>query len=165
MNYPLLILSLVLIALTRSHSGFMGHLPDFTLPLLILSGVWHLRINAVVIIIASVLIDNYAILHQGVSAHCVTPAYSVLLASYYLTYHLAKYLNISFVKDGVLAIAIIYGQWFMATVSYYFFVTKPWSEFPAYALTWIWAETTPTLITTGVILVGVYARKRMLKYA
>jgi hypothetical protein len=30
-----------------------------------------------------VAIDNYAIVHQGVSAHCITPAYSLLPLTYY----------------------------------------------------------------------------------
>jgi hypothetical protein len=29
------------------------------------------------LILSSVAIDNYAIVHQGVSAHCITPAYSL----------------------------------------------------------------------------------------
>jgi hypothetical protein len=37
-----------------------------------------------------VAIDNYAIVHQGVSAHCITPAYSLLPLTYYGIFWISK---------------------------------------------------------------------------
>jgi hypothetical protein len=49
------------------------HLPDFTIPALFIAGVYFRKFWVVfTLILSSVAIDNYAIVHQGVSAHCIT---------------------------------------------------------------------------------------------
>jgi hypothetical protein len=151
-KYLFLLISILLIALTRSHAGFLSHLPDLTLPLLILAGVKFRENNiALTIILFSVLVDNFAIFYQGVSAHCITPAYSILLMSYYAIFYFAKYLTFNLTLKNILGfITLIYSQWLIATTSYYAFTTKYWSEFSSYASQWVWLETYPSLIVISV---------------
>lgn len=77
----------ILIITTRGNTNWQSsiiHLPDFVIPALFIAGV-YLRTfwTVIVIIISAVAIDNYAIIHKGVSANCITPAYSILLLTYY----------------------------------------------------------------------------------
>ena len=135
----------MLVILTRVHGlSSLSHLYDFTLPALFVAGV-YLRnyLVALTIIVLAVAIDNYAIINQGISANCITPAYSVLLLSYFFMYFSGHYLHslaidsrqqlmrVSFII--VIASSI---QWLMATVSYYAFTESIWVNFATYALKW-----------------------------
>ena len=164
----------MLVILTRGHQSWLGsaiHLPDFTLPALLIAGIYLRQFwVAFSLILTAVAIDNYAIVHQGVSAHCITPAYSVLLLSYALTFWAGKFisslsLNNVWFKNAVLVIGILSLQWLIATASYYAFTTSPWANFGSYATHWSWIEITPVLswmLVTSIALT-ISARYRMIK--
>ena len=155
--FAVFIMVLLMIA-TRGHANWLDslvHLPDFTLPALFIAGVYLRKFwAAFVIIISAVAIDNYAIVHEGISANCITPAYSVLPLTYYGIFWAGKYmssLNIdtSVVKNALIIIAATSAQWLVATSSYYFFTATyaktGWSNFPAYIAQWSIAEIAPVL--------------------
>jgi hypothetical protein len=110
------------------HSSML-HLPDFTIPALFIAGVYFRKFWVVfTLILSSVAIDNYAIVHQGVSAHCITPAYSLLPLTYYGIFWISKAISTLVIDDNIVknAFVIIIAtctQWFAATSSYYFFTT------------------------------------------
>ena len=154
----------ILMILTRGHSNWLPslvHLPDFTIPALFIAGVyfrdWRV---AVFIIVSAVMIDNYVIFYQGVSANCITPAYSVLLMAYYLVFLSGRFLNSlaitnlnSFLKiTGVIIIATAL-EWFVATGSYYAFTNATWANFPNYAIRWAPAEISAVLQWMGVSVI------------
>ena len=155
--FAVFIMVLLMIA-TRGHANWLDslvHLPDFTIPALFIAGVYLRKFwAAFVIIISAVAIDNYAIVHEGISANCITPAYSVLPLTYYGIFWAGKYmssLNIdtSVVKNALIIIAATSAQWLVATSSYYFFTATyaktGWSNFPAYIAQWSIAEIAPVL--------------------
>ncbi len=150
--FPVLIMILLMIA-TRGHNNWglsLVHLPDFTLPALFIAGVYFRQFWVVfALIIAALAIDNYAIIHQGVSAHCITPAYSLLLLSYYGVFWASK--NIStlqignnMMKNAFAIVAITGAQWLVATSAYYFFTATyaktGWANFPTYMAQWSLVE-------------------------
>ena len=148
------VIILLLIIATRGHASWLGsaiHLPDFTLPALFIAGIYLRRFwVAFSLILTAVAIDNYAIVHQGVSAHCITPAYSVLILSYALVFWAGKFvsslvLNSAWFKNALMVIAVLSLQWLMATVSYYAFTASPWANFATYAAHWSWIEIMPVL--------------------
>jgi hypothetical protein len=150
--FAVFIIILLMIS-TRGHSNWTStfvHLPDFTIPALFIAGVYlrHFWV-AFVIIISAVAIDNYAILHQGISANCITPAYSILPLTYYGIFWSAKFLSTlkidqNIIKNTFVIIATSSIQWLIATSSYYFFTATyaktGWSNFPAYAQQWSLVE-------------------------
>lgn len=155
--FAVFIMVLLMIA-TRGHANWLDslvHLPDFTISALFIAGVYLRKFwTAFVIIISAVAIDNYAIVHEGISANCITPAYSVLPLTYYGIFWTGKYmssLNIdtSVVKNALIIIAATSAQWLVATSSYYFFTATyaktGWSNFPAYIAQWSVAEIIPVL--------------------
>ena len=173
-NLFALSLIILLIIATRGHASWLGsaiHLPDFTLPALLIAGIYLRQFwVAFSLILTAVAIDNYAIVHQGVSAHCITPAYSVLLLSYALTFWAGKFisslsLNNVWFKNAVLVIGILSLQWLIATASYYAFTTSPWANFGSYATHWSWIEITPVLswMLVASIALTISARYRMIK--
>lgn len=130
---------------TRGHQNWLAsmvHLPDFTIPALLIAGVYFQRFwVAMVIIISAIVIDNYAIVHQGVSAHCITPAYSLLPLTYYGIFWVGKYINTlkieaNIFKNAAIIMGSISAQWLVATASYYAFTTAAWAKFPAYIAHW-----------------------------
>ena len=139
------IIMLALIILTRGHGlDTIIHLPDFTLPALFIAGVYlrHWMVPTLLIVVA-IAVDNYAIVYQGISANCITPAYSVLPIAYLFMYLGGRYvdsLNIdSFQKLLKVAIVLIIAasaEWLLATLSYYAFTSASWAGFGAYALKW-----------------------------
>jgi hypothetical protein len=67
---------------TRGHDNWLSsfvHLPDFTIPALFIAGIYfrHFWV-AFTLILSAIAVDNFAIIYQGISANCITPAYSVL---------------------------------------------------------------------------------------
>ena len=155
--FAVFIMVLLMIA-TRGHSNWLSslvHLPDFTIPALFIAGIYLRQFwVAFIIIISAIAIDNYAIVHEGVSAHCITPAYSVLPFTYYGIFWVGKYmssLNIdtSIVKNAMIVIVAASTQWLVATSSYYFFTATyaktGWANFPAYMAQWSVAEIAPVL--------------------
>jgi len=150
--FAVFIMVLLMIA-TRGHSNWLSsleHLPDFTIPALFIAGIYLRQFwVAFVIILSAIAIDNYAIVHEGISANCITPAYSVLPVTYYGIFWVGKYisslnLNSSMIKNAVVIIAATSAQWLVATSSYYFFTATyaktGWANFPAYAAQWSMAE-------------------------
>ncbi len=155
--FAVFIMVLLMIA-TRGHANWLDslvHLPDFTIPALFIAGVYLRKFwVAFVIIISAVAIDNYAIVHEGISANCITPAYSVLPLTYYGIFWVGKYMsslniNTDIIKNTLIIIAATSTQWLVATSSYYFFTTTyaktGWSNFPAYIAQWSIAEIAPVL--------------------
>ncbi len=155
--FAVFIMVLLMIA-TRGHANWLDslvHLPDFTIPALFIAGVYLRKFwVAFVIIISAVAIDNYAIVHEGISANCITPAYSVLSLTYYGIFWVGKYMsslniNTDIIKNTLIIIAATSTQWLVATSSYYFFTTTyaktGWSNFPAYIAQWSIAEIAPVL--------------------
>jgi hypothetical protein len=148
-NILFLILAVLLMIATRGHASWLGsnlHLPDFTLVALLIAGVYFRSFFVVfTLIVSAVAIDNYAIVHQGVSANCITPAYSFLPVTYYLVFFAGKYLKTLEIDKNALRnivfVALIFTiQWVLATTSYYAFTASPWSKFPEYALKWSLVE-------------------------
>ena len=155
--FAIFIMILLMIA-TRGHANWLSslvHLPDFTIPALFIAGVYLRKFwVAFVIIISAVAIDNYAIVHEGISANCITPAYSVLPFTYYGIFWVGKYISslkidTSIVKNALVVIAAVSAQWLIATASYYFFTATyaktGWANFPAYAQQWSLVEIPPVL--------------------
>ena len=146
--FAVFIMVLLMIA-TRGHANWLSsivHLPDFTIPALFIAGIYLRQFwVAFVIIISAIAIDNYAIVHEGVSANCITPAYSVLPLTYYGIFWVSKTIsslniNTDIVKNALIVIAATSTQWLVATSSYYFFTATyaktGWANFPAYAAQW-----------------------------
>ncbi len=166
-NILFLTLAIILMIATRGHTSWLSvvHLPDFTLPALFIAGVYfrHFWV-ALTLIISAVAIDNYAIVHQGVSANCITPAYSFLPLTYYAVFYFSKHLTAlkidpSLIKNSAIIIAITLSQWFLATLSYYLFTNtfaeKGFDGFGEYVATWSVVEIPPTLsfiIVTMVVM-------------
>jgi hypothetical protein len=155
--FAVFIMVLLMIA-TRGHANWLSsvaHLPDFTIPALFIAGIYLRKFwVAFVIIISAIAIDNYAIIHEGISANCITPAYSVLPFTYYGIFWIGKYisgLNIdtSIIKNTFIIVAATGAQWLVATSSYYFFTATyaktGWANFPAYMAQWSMIEITPVL--------------------
>ena len=155
--FAMFIMILLMIA-TRGHANWLSslvHLPDFTIPALFIAGIYLRKFwVAFVIIISAVAIDNYAIVHEGISANCITPAYSVLPFTYYGIFWVGKYISslkidTSIVKNALVVIAAVSAQWLIATASYYFFTATyaktGWANFPAYAQQWSLVEIPPVL--------------------
>ena len=80
--FAVFIMVLLMIA-TRGHTNWLSsivHLPDFTIPALFIAGIYLRQFwVAFLIIISAIAIDNYVIVYEGISANCITPAYSVLV--------------------------------------------------------------------------------------
>ncbi len=135
----------ILIITTRGNTNWQSsiiHLPDFVIPALFIAGV-YLRTfwTVIVIIISAVAIDNYAIIHKGVSANCITPAYSILLLTYYGIFWVGKYLTTlkidhNIIKNTLIIIFACITQWFIATASYFAFTTSFWGKFGLYITHW-----------------------------
>ena len=155
--FAVFIMVLLMIA-TRGHANWLSsivHLPDFTIPALFIAGIYLRKFwVAFVIIISAVAIDNYAIVHEGISANCITPAYSVLPLTYYGIFWVGKYMSSltidsSIVKNALVVIAATSAQWLAATSSYYFFTATyaktGWANFPAYVAQWSVVEIIPVL--------------------
>ncbi|BAS67758.1 MAG: hypothetical protein DSY43_01975 [Gammaproteobacteria bacterium] len=151
-------LMVLLIIATRGHSNWISsfvHLPDFTIPALFIAGVYLRKFWVVfVLILSAVSVDNYAIVHQGVSANCITPAYSLLPLTFYGIFWSGKYIsslaiNKDIIKNSLIIISVVSIQWLMATASYYFFtatfIKTGWSNFPAYMTHWSLVEIPTTL--------------------
>ena len=146
--FAVFIMVLLMIA-TRGHANWLSsivHLPDFTIPALFIAGIYLRQFwVAFVIIISAIAIDNYAIVHEGVSANCITPAYSVLPFTYYGIFWVGKYMSslkidASIIKNSFVIITASSAQWLIATSSYYFFTATyaktGWANFPTYAAQW-----------------------------
>lgn len=134
---------------TRGHNNWLAsmvHLPDFTLPALFIAGVYFRKFwVASTLIFAAIAIDNYAIVHQGVSANCITPAYSILLLTYLGVFWVGKFINTlkietNIVKNTLIIISTTAAQWLVATVSYYAFTSSSWEQFPTYVAHWSLVE-------------------------
>ena len=155
--FAVFIMVLLMIA-TRGHTNWLSsivHLPDFTIPALFIAGIYLRQFwVAFLIIISAIAIDNYAIVYEGISANCITPAYSVLPFTYYGIFWVGKYmssLNIdtSIVKNALIVIVATSTQWLVATSSYYFFTATyaktGWVNFSTYAQQWSVVEIAPVL--------------------
>jgi len=134
---------------TRGHANWLSsivHLPDFTIPALFIAGIYLRKFwVAFVIILSAIAIDNYAIVYKGISANCITPAYSVLPLTYYGIFWVGKHissleLNTNFIKNAFIVVLATGAQWLVATLSYYFFTNAyaqtGWSNFPTYIAKW-----------------------------
>lgn len=165
-TYFAVFMMLLLMIATRGHANWLAsfvHLPDFTIPSLFIAGVYFRKFwVALTLIIGAVAIDNYAIVHQGVSANCITPAYSLLPLTYYGVFWASKTISTlmiddNIVKNGVIITAITVTQWFVVTSAYYFFTatyTKTgWSNFPTYIAQWSMVEIPSVLYWMVVIMI------------
>ena len=148
----------LLMIVTRGHANWLSsltHLPDFTIPALLIAGVYLRQFwVAFTIILSAVAIDNYAIVHQGISANCITPAYSVLPLTYYGVFWAGKYISTlkidtNIIKNTLIIITTLGAQWLMATASYYFFTATyaktGWAGFSTYVAQWSMLEILPML--------------------
>jgi hypothetical protein len=155
--FAVFIMVLLMIA-TRGHTNWLNsivHLPDFTIPALFIAGIYLRQFwLAFVIIISAIVIDNYAVFYKGISANCITPAYSVLPLTYYGIFWVGKYMSSlkidsGIVKNAFIIIAASSTQWLVATSSYYFFTATyaktGWANFGAYAAQWSIVEIPPVL--------------------
>ncbi len=146
------IMVLLMIA-TRGHNNWISsivHLPDFTIPALFIAGVYLRKFRvAFVIILSAIAIDNYAIVHEGIGANCITPAYSVLPFTYYGIFWIGKYISSlkidsNIIKNTFVVVAASSTQWLIATSSYYFFTgayaKTGWTNFYAYVTQWSMVE-------------------------
>ncbi len=162
--FSVLIMLLLMIA-TRGHDNWgssLVHLPDFTLPALFIAGVYFRQFWVVfTLIVSAIAIDNYAIVHQGVSAHCITPAYSLLPLSYYGVFWISKYISTLMIDNNIMKNALVIvvatgTQWFMATSAYYFFTATyaktGWVNFPTYMAQWSLVEIPPVLYWVTAIM-------------
>jgi hypothetical protein len=164
--FAVFVMVLLMIA-TRGHDNWLSsivHLPDFTLPALLIAGVYFRHFGVVfTLILSAVAIDNYAVIHQGISANCITLAYSVLPLTYYGVFWSGKYLNSlivdkNIVKNSAIVVVAISTQWLVATSSYYYFTDAyaktGWGDFPAYAAHWSVAEIPITLAWMAAVIIA-----------
>lgn len=167
-----LVAILLSIVFSRSYGFSTLHLPDTTLVVLIIAGIYCRGFIApFAIIVTAVMVDNYAIFSQGVSANCITPAYSILPVLYYGVYWFAKFIPSLaidsvqiFTKTSAIIVAIISLEWLLATSSYYAFTQALWADFPAYALKWSLVEIPgPLYQLVLAMLVITFASKLMKK--
>ncbi len=137
---------LLLVIATRGHANWLSswvHLPDFTIPALLIAGVYFRSFSvAFIIIVTAVLIDNYAIIYDGMSANCITPGYGILLLSYYFVFWSGQFLTSlavdkNIIKNALIVVLIVLFQWLLATLGYYAFTASTWAKFPAYAQHWL----------------------------
>ena len=160
-------LMVLLMIATRGHSNWLStlvHLPDFTIPALFIAGVYFRKFWVVfVLIVSAVAIDNYAIVHQGISANCITPAYSLMPLSFYAVFWSGKYISTLVVDNNALKNALIIivstsVQWIFVTSSYYFFTAtyaqEGWVNFPAYVTKWLPVEIPTTLYWMLVVMMA-----------
>ena len=155
----LYIIIAVSMMVTRSHTSIV-HLADITVPLLVIFGIYSKNLSyAHFTIISALVIDNYMILHEGVSANCITPGYLILLASYYVIFSLSRIvstieINKFFYKNFSLIILLLTFQWFIATLSYYVFTktfaSSGFTGFLSYINKWALPEILPSLIWIGI---------------
>lgn len=140
-------LMIILMVLTRGHNYWLSsliHLPDFTIPALLIAGIYFRHWSvALILIITAVAIDNYAIVYKGVSANCITPAYSILPLIYYGVFYSGKFIQslsiysmktFRTVAGFVLIVTAL--EWLLATSSYYIFTSSSWANFPSYIAHW-----------------------------
>ncbi|SFV86276.1 Optional hypothetical component of the B12 transporter BtuM [hydrothermal vent metagenome] len=155
--FAVFIMVLLMIA-TRGHNNWVSafvHLPDFTIPALFIAGVYFRKFwVAFVIIFSAVAIDNYAIVHQGISANCITPAYTLMPLTFYGVFWSSKFIsslamNGDIFKNAFVIIASVSMQWLAVTGSYYFFTDTfaktGWGNFPSYVAHWSIVEIPTTL--------------------
>lgn len=164
--FSVFIMILLMIA-TRGHDNWLSsfiHLPDFTIPALFIAGVYFRQFWVVfTLILSAVAIDNYAIVHQGISANCITPEYSLMPLTFYGIFWSGKYISSlvvdsNIVRNALVIIASASTQWIVVTGSYYFFTETfsktGWSDFLAYAVHWSLVEIPITLYwMTAVIII------------
>jgi hypothetical protein len=84
MQHRTLLALLLLMAATRfHHEGTGSLLPDASLAVFFLAGLWQIkRWGVACLLAAAALIDAIAIQQWGVSDFCLTPAYAFLLPTY-----------------------------------------------------------------------------------
>ncbi len=145
---------MIMIVITRSHSIYSTlHLPDFTLVSLIIAGIYFRHyLSPIILISLAVIVDNYAIFYQGISANCITPAYSILPLLYFLVYYFSKYITSlainsinNLLKISAILLSIIIIEWLLATISYYVFTDMLWANFYSYISKWFVIEITNTI--------------------
>ena len=155
--FSVLLMVLLMIA-TRGDGNWLSsmvHLPDFTIPALFIAGVYFRNFWVVFTLILSALaIDNYTVVEQGISANCITPAYSILPLTYYGIFWSGKYISSliidsNLLKNTLVIMIAISAQWLVATSSYYFFTdiyaNTGWRDFPIYIAHWSMVEIPITL--------------------
>ena len=111
--------ALVMIATRFHHFGDVLHLPDASMALFFLGGIYlrrHLAFLAFVVL--SVLIDWYSVSYAGVSDFCITVAYSFLPLAYAVLWYAGRLVAPRY--DGSLAShGIVFGTLLVAaTLSY-----------------------------------------------
>ena len=165
----LLILTLFVVLSRSNGLGVFNHLPDFTLVALFIAGV-YLRsyIAPVILILTALAVDNYAVFYEGVSANCITPAYTILPLSYLIMYFGGKQVNSLVIMSfrqftSVVFILVISSasQWLVATVSYYAFTSESWANFGVYALKWAPVELGYFFYQMTVVIVVFSVAKRL----
>lgn len=76
-------LALLMLATRSDHFGSSLHLPDASLAVFFLAGLyWRGRFAFPLLLAEAALIDYIAIAHFGVSDFCVSPAYAFLIPAY-----------------------------------------------------------------------------------
>ena len=81
----------VMIATRFHHFGTVLHLPDASMALFFLGGLWLRRHLAFAAFMAlAVLLDWVSVSYAGVSDFCVTPAYSFLLPAYAVLWYAGR---------------------------------------------------------------------------
>ena len=86
-----IVFAAVMIATRFHHFGTALHLPDASMALFFLGGLWLRRHLAFAAFMAlAVLLDWVSVSYAGVSAFCVTPAYSFLLPAYAVLWYAGR---------------------------------------------------------------------------
>ncbi len=88
----MLVLLLLMLATRFHHSGSAVSLPDASLAVFFLGGLWNGRLLWFAILTAmATLIDLVATTQMGISDFCISPAYAFLLPTYAVLWFSGKY--------------------------------------------------------------------------
>lgn len=126
-NFSLGMWALIFLVLaTRAHSNHFGSpvsLPDASLAVFFMAGLWFASFRLFVILLAeAALIDYVAITQMGVSSYCVSPAYVFLIPSYAVVFiagHMASKYEVLRVQDMLMQLSLV-----VASVSVAFFISN-----------------------------------------
>lgn len=102
------LLALLMLLTRTGHFGDMLHLPDASMAIFFLGGIYARRHVAFVALVAlAVAIDYVAICYAGVSNYCVTAAYAFLLVAYAVLWYGERACVARFTARHVLFVAAV----------------------------------------------------------
>lgn len=86
-----LVLAAVMIATRFKHFGDVVHLPDASMALFFLGGLWVRRHLAFIgLVVLAVAIDEVSVHYLGISDFCMTPAYAFLPLAYAVLWYAGR---------------------------------------------------------------------------